>query len=430
MSALDKLRISLERQRRAYERDGFPSIETRKSRIERLICMIMDNTSSLSNAMQADYYCKPTHQYLLDINAALSALRHNKKQMVRWLNQDRHWMELSAILGRGEVVCYQPKGVVAVIWAWSFPLGFLCGSISAIYAAGNRCMIRLPEEMPETSMLIQQLIGQYFDAEELIAVSGESVTEERFASLPFNHILFSGQSVAGKSVMRSASANLAPCTAVFEAKSPVIIGKNANIRKAARSIISKKMIYAGQMSDSPDYVFVSEGWLNDFIAEVERAFQASYPSIADNPYYCSIINKYHYERISSYLDDVREKGGEIWNIVRSYEPGTRLVESRKIPLTLIINPSDNMKLMQEEILGPLLAVKSYRHIDDAIEYIASHPRPLSLYCYGNDDSELERVMSKTSSGGVIINDALRGGGCRQSAINNFKSFSHSRFICR
>lgn len=444
MYTANDIQVLLKRQNLACARDGIPSITCREDRIRRAIRLIADNRNSLCEAMQADFHCRAIQQSLMtDILASLASLDYAHRNIKKWIKpESRRTTFPLGMLGARAQVMYQPKGVVGAISTWNFPVWVPFSSLGSIFAAGNRCMIKVSECTPETSLLLQRLVGQYFDEEELVVITGDSSVAEIFASMPFDHLLFTGSTAIGKKVMKAAADNLVPVTLELGGKSPVVIGKNADIKKVAMSLVRGKMMNAGQVCLSPDYVFVRESWLNDLIAEMERSFEACYPEIVNNPEYCSIINTTHYDRLTSYLDDAKTKQGEIWPVARKNENHPALKSSRKLPLTLVINPTDDMKIMQEEIFGPLLPVKSYRHIDEAIEYIAGHPKPLALYYYGDDQHELQRVLSKTSSGGVTINDVIQHVGCDDlpfggigasgmgsyHGVEGFRNFSHARSV--
>jgi coniferyl-aldehyde dehydrogenase len=304
-------------------------------------------------------------------------------------------------------------------------------------------MLKLSEFTPHTSDLLQQLIEKYFDPEELTAVTGEQDVGTAFSALPFDHILFTGATSVGKHILRAAADNLVPVTLELGGKSPVVVGRDADLKKAAKAIAIGKALNMGQVCLSPDYILVHHLAMNELIAELENAFAELFPTIRDNPDYTSIINARHHARLQSYIDDAKAQEGEVRVVNPANESFAMQKDGiHKIPPTLIVEPKESMKVMQEEIFGPLLPMRSYQHIDDAIDYINAHPRPLALYIFSDDAREKERVLSRTISGGVTVNDVIQHVSCEDMpfggvgasgmgnyhGIEGFKTFSHARSV--
>ena len=444
-TSIEQLPVLLDRQRRAFEREAVVSAEARIDRINRVISLLVDNQTRLCEATSTDFGHRSQHQArMADVFGSLASLKYAKKNVHRWMKPEkRHVDPPLNILGAKAAVHYQPKGVVGAIATWNFPVWVPMSPLGAIFAAGNRCMLKLSEFTPHTSALLQQLISQYFDPEELVAVTGEQDVGSAFAALPFDHILFTGATSVGKHILRAAADNLTPVTLELGGKSPVVIGRNADLKKAANAIANGKALNMGQVCLSPDYIFVQSNSLNEFIAELENAFSELFPTIRDNADYTSIINARHHARLQSYIDDVKAQEGEVRVINPAKESFAMQKDGiNKIPPTLVINPTDAMKIMQEEVFGPILPIKSYNHIDDAIDYINAHARPLGLYLFSDEARERERVLSRTISGGVTINDVMQHvscedlpfGGIGASGMGNyhgpegFKTFSHVRSV--
>lgn len=444
-TAVEQLPILLDRQRRAFERYPVVDAATRMDRIDRAIALLVENQFALCEATSADFGQRSLHQArMADIFGALNSLKYAKKNVQRWMRPEkRHVDPPLNLLGAKAAIHYQPKGVVGAIATWNFPVWVPMSPLGAIFAAGNRCMLKLSEFTPQTSALLQQLISQYFDPEELVAVTGEQDVGAAFAALPFDHMLFTGATSVGKHILRAAADNLVPVTLELGGKSPVVVGRNADLKKAAQAIVTGKALNMGQVCLSPDYVLVHHLSMNELIAEIERAFTALFPIIRDNTDYTSIINARHHARLQSYIDDAKAQEGEIRVINPANESfALQRDGTHKMPPTLIIEPKETMKVMQEEIFGPLLPMKSYQHIDDAIDYINAHPRPLALYLFSQDEREKERVLSRTISGGVTVNDVIQHVSCEDlpfggigasgmgnyHGIEGFKTFSHARSV--
>ncbi|MCB1616690.1 MAG: coniferyl aldehyde dehydrogenase [Pseudomonadales bacterium] len=434
----------LQRQKRAFERARYPALNVRKNRLSRVIALLVDNQCVLCDAMDADFSGRSTHQSrMADIYGAVEPLKYALKHVGRWMKDEPRKVQAPLnLLGAKARVKYQPKGVVGAISTWNFPVWVPMSPLSGIFAAGNNCMLKLSEFTPETSSLLAGLIGQYFDEEELVAINGGQEIAEGFAHLPFDHLLFTGSTSVGKKVMRAASENLVPVTLELGGKSPVIVGKNAKLAKVAESLVLGKSLNVGQVCLSPDYIFVKNDSLNELIAELEKAVSRYFPSLLSNCDYSSIINERHYQRLLAYISEARNAGGEIWEINPANENFAFQDGSFKIPPTLIINPEDSWKVMQEEIFGPVIPVKTYAHLDEVTEFINNRPRPLALYFFGSDKQQLEHLLNQTLSGGVTINDVIQHvscedlpfGGVGASGMGNyhgfdgFKTFSHTRSV--
>lgn len=442
---IEQLPVLLARQRRAFEASPVVSLAQRVDRIDRVIALLVDNETRLCEATSVDFGHRSPHQArMADIFGALGSLKYAKKNVKQWMKPEKRKVDPPLnLLGAKAAIHYQPKGVVGAIATWNFPVWVPMSPLGAIFAAGNRCMIKMSEFTPHTSELLQQLIAQYFDEEELVAVTGEQEVGAAFAGLPFDHLLFTGATGVAKHILHACADNLVPATLELGGKSPVVVGRHTDIKKAAKAITIGKSLNMGQVCLSPDYVFVHANDLNEFIAEVENSFSEQFPTILNNPDYTSVINQRHYQRLRGYISDARDKGGEIREVNPAKENFANQAEGvHKLPPTLFIEPSDEMRVMQEELFGPLLPIKSYQHIDEVIEYINAHPRPLGLYLFTDNAQERERVLSRTISGGVTVNDVIQHiscedmpfGGIGASGMGNyhgpegFKTFSHARSV--
>jgi coniferyl-aldehyde dehydrogenase len=313
--------------------------------------------------------------------------------------------------------------------------------LAGVLAAGNRAMIKPSETTPATSELLGQMIASAFDESEIAVVTGGPEVGQAFSSLPFDHLVFTGATSIGRHVMRAAAENLVPVTLELGGKSPVVIGRSADMSVAAARIMNGKTLNAGQICLAPDYVLAPADRLPDFVAAAKTSVRQMFPSIRESPDYTAIVTDRHYARLMDYLDDARAKGAEIVEI----NPGAedlRQQPHRRIAPTLILNPTDDMKVMQEEIFGPLLPVKGYRDVQEAVDYINAHDRPLGLYYFGSDAAERDRVLDGTTSGGVTVNDVvmhvaqeeLPFGGIGPAGMgayhghDGFREFSHRKSI--
>lgn len=286
-------------------------------------------------------------------------------------------------------------------------------------------------------------MGKYFREDEIAVVTGGPDVGKAFTELPFDHLIFTGATGVGRHVMRAAADNLTPVTLELGGKSPTIVGRSADQKKAADRIALGKMMNAGQICLAPDYLMVAREQEPGLIGALKESVSALYPTLLDNDDYTSVVNARNAERLRGYLDDARAKGAELIEVNPAAEDFAGS-NGNKMPLTILRNVTDDMAVMQEEIFGPLLPIKTYDHIDEAIDYVNAHGRPLGLYYFGQDAAEEEAVLSRTISGGVTVNDVvfhnamedLPFGGIGPSGMGNyhgidgFRTFSHARAVYR
>ncbi len=402
-----RMRALLEAQRAAQLKAGAPSAALRRGRIDRCIRLLQTHKDEIAQAMNADFGARsPDMSLLTDIAGSIGPLKNARDNLERWMKTEKRKVEAPlGLLGAKAEVRFQPKGVIGVISPWNFPIQLTFGPLAGVLAAGNRCLIKPSELTPATSDLMARLIDQYFDETEIAVITGGPDVGAAFAGLPFDHLLFTGGTSIAYHVMRAAAENLTPLTLELGGKSPVIVSRSADMGKAAARIMAGKTMNAGQICLAPDYTFVPAESREAFVDAAKASVAKMYPKIKDNPDYTSIINQRHYDRIRGLVDDARAKGANVIEINPANEDFSQQ-EHRRIPPTLILDATDDMKVMQEEIFGPVMPVKTYAGAEDAIAYINDHPRPLGLYYFGEDAGEKDKVLNETVSGGVTVNDVI------------------------
>ncbi|RAK61937.1 coniferyl aldehyde dehydrogenase [Phenylobacterium kunshanense] len=434
----------LARQKAAHIRDGAPSAEQRIDRIDRCIKLLIDNRTAIEDALNADFGSRSRETTgVTDVAGSIGPLKHAKENLRKWMRTEKRKTTpaILGLFGAKAEVRYQPKGVVGVISPWNFPVNLTFAPLAGILAAGNRAMIKPSEFTPATSELMKTMFASAFSEEEIAVVTGGPEIGQAFAALPFDHMIFTGATSIARHVMRAAAENLVPLTLELGGKSPVILGKSADVSVAAARVMAGKTLNAGQICLAPDYVLAPHDRMDSFVEAARASVAKMYPTIKDNPDYTSIVAQRHYDRITGYIEDARAKGAKV---VELSPPGEdfRQQEHRKIPPTLILEPTDEMKVMQEEIFGPVLPVKSYRTLDEAVAYVNAHDRPLGLYYFGADAAEQEKVLNATTSGGVTVNDVifhvaqeeLPFGGIGPAGMGSyhghdgFKEFSHRKAV--
>jgi len=434
----------LAKQKAAHLRDGAPSPEKRIERLDRCVGLLVDHRAEIEEALNQDFGARSREATAFtDVASSIGPLQHAKANLKPWMKTERRKTSpaLLALFGAKAEVRYQPKGVVGVISPWNFPVNLTFTPLAGILAAGNRVMIKPSEYTPATSELMARMFGGAFSDEEIAVVTGGPEVGQAFAGLAFDHLLFTGATGIARHVMKAAAENLTPLTLELGGKSPVIIGRSADMPTAAARIMNGKTLNAGQICLAPDYVLAPKEKLESFVGEARSAVTRMFPTIKDNPDYTAIIAQRHYDRIMGHIDDARAKGARIVELNTDGEDLSQQ-EHRKIAPTLIIDPTDDMTVMQEEIFGPVLPVKTYEGVDEAVAYVNAHDRPLGLYYFGDDAAEREKVLTGTTSGGVTVNDVvfhvaqeeLPFGGIGPSGMGSyhghdgFLEFSHRKAI--
>jgi coniferyl-aldehyde dehydrogenase len=441
-----RMRTVLDVQRRAQLRHGPPSAAVRKERLTRCINLLLTHQDDLVAAIQQDFGTRSRDMTMLtDVAAAIGPLKQARAELDHWMKPQKRKVTPAAlgVLGARAEVRYQPKGVVGVISPWNFPVQLAMDAIAGAFAAGNRVMLKPSEYTPATSALLAQIIDLYFDEDEIAVVVGGADVGAAFAGLPFDHLIFTGATSVGRHVMRAAAENLTPVTLELGGKSPVVVGRSADLTKTAARVMAGKIMNAGQVCLAPDYVLVPRESTDGFVNAARDAVKTMFPTIKDNGDYTAMVNQRHYDRVRGLISDAQAKGARVVELNPANEDFSQQ-EHRKIPPTLILDATDDMAVMQEEIFGPVMPVRSYTAFDDTIAEINARPRPLALYYFGDDSAESEALLARTTSGGVTINDVifhfsmddLPFGGVGPSGIGayhgrrGFQEFSHEKAVYR
>ena len=396
---IDQLQAAFQRQRSAFAGNPLPSLEQRRQWLKALLELLRSEQQALIDAISADFSNRSADETLLaEIMPSLHGIHYASRRLGKWMKPSRRQVGL-AFQPASARVLYQPLGVVGVIVPWNYPLYLAIGPLVGALAAGNRVMIKMSESTPATSQLVKDLLARIFP-EDLVSVAlGEAEVGMAFSKLPFDHLLFTGATSIGRHVMRAAAENLTPVTLELGGKSPAIVSADVPLEHAAERIAFGKTLNAGQTCVAPDYVLVPRDRVDGFVSAYRDVVQRFYPQLKDNPDYTAIINERQLARLNGYLQDAQAKGARIVPIYPE-------AQGRRLPQSLVLDVNDDMKLMQDEIFGPLLPVVPYERLDDAFAYVNARPRPLALYYFGYDKREQQRVLHETHSGGVCLNDTL------------------------
>lgn len=429
----------LQTMKRAHLVNGPADVKLRQDRLMRCIKLIRTNQQRFTDAINADFGRRSAYQsQSSDLVNTIKMLQHAHDNVASWMKTTE--VEAPQV-GMQTRIQHQPLGVVGVISPWNFPVNLAFGPIAGIFAAGNTAILKPSELTPQTSALLAELIGAAFGPDELQVVLGDAQVGKMFSALPFDHLVFTGSTAVGKHVMRAAAENLVPVTLELGGKSPVMIDTDAELTEAVAKVLAVKTFNVGQICLSPDYVLLPENKLSDFVEGAKTYINHAFPCMQNNADYTSIVNDKHYQRLLGLLRDAQHKGAQIISLAPQGEAPYN-DENRTIAPHLVINVTDQMAIMQEEIFGPLLPIKTYSERLDAIAYINANARPLAAYYFGNNPVNQQYFADHTTSGGLVINDVMTHvsidnlpfGGVGYSGMgayhgeHGFKQFSHAKAV--
>lgn len=437
-------RLLLNAQRSAFFVEGVATSRARQERLTRAIDLLVSHEAEFCEALAVDFGQRPAGlTRFLDIFPAVHALKFARKNVERWMRPQRCALGFPNLApGASARILYQPLGVVGIVSPWNFPVNLTFGPLAGILAAGNRCLIKPSELVPQTSELLRGLVAKFFDPLEVAVVTGGPDVAESFSRLPFDHLLFTGSTQVGRRVMAAAAEHLVPVTLELGGKCPVIIGRTANLSRAVDRIMLGKLANAGQICLAPDYVYVPRESLDRFVAEAREWTRRAYPDITSNADYTSIVSARHLQRAEELLADARAHGAEIIGL--SEPKPSRKGNAKVLAPSLILRATRDTRIMREEIFAPLLPVLPYDELDAVILDIQRGERPLALYYFGSDTAEERKILDRTLSGGVTLNDIawhffaeeLPFGGVGASGVgayhgeHGFRRFSHARAVFR
>ena len=397
----------LKLQREHFLKEGPPSYELRIDRLKRVKDIVIQNKERITEALNTDFGARsPSQSLISDVYAVLPPFTYAKKHLKSWMKDEKRKSNFPfGLMGAKSYIHREPLGSIGMISPWNFPIYLSLAPLAGIFSAGNQVMHKPSEFTPITSELLKEICDSAFDETEFATFLGGPDVGAAFTQLKFDHLLFTGSGNIGKHVMRAASENLVPVTLELGGKSPVIVSDSSNIDITARRVMFNKTLNAGQICLAPDYVYVHETEKDNFVEACKDQVNNFYSDLKYNPDYTSVINQKHYDRLNGLLSDAKDHGAELVEINPADEDFTQQ-ESHKIPPTLVLNPTDEMQIMKEEIFGPLLPIKTYKDIREPINYINKNDKPLGLYYFGNNKNEEAKVLNSTSSGGVTVNDIM------------------------
>lgn len=429
----------LQKQRLAFEKDRNPSPASRIAKLKALAKALQDNRPKIIAALNRDFGHRPTEvTRIAEIGASVGHIEYAVKHLHGWMRPRRRGTSMWFLPGSNRIEP-QPLGVVGIMAPWNYPINLAVAPLVSALAAGNRAMIKMSEYTPASTRVLQEILAPLFDESEVAVFGGDARDSSAFSALPFDHLLFTGSTHVGRMVAAAAAPNLTPLTLELGGKSPVIIDDDYSIKEAASRILWGKTFNSGQTCVAPDYILLPKGKLNDFVIEMSRHYRAQFPNGAASDDYTSVIDQRNYDRLNALLETAQAGGTK----AVAMEPHSdALAAKRKFPMTLLLNPSFDSRVMREEIFGPVLPVIEVDSVDEAIQQINAGDRPLALYFFGHSERNQEKVLKGTHAGGVTINDVMLQylqvsqpfGGVGASGygsyhgLEGFETFSHLKSV--
>jgi len=433
----------LHRQRASFIAELPVMAKARQDRLKRAIDLVIAHKDRLAAALSEDFGHRSVAMSMMtDMMASVGPLKHAAKHLDQWMKPEKRGVRFPlGLLGAKARVEYQPKGVVGIISPWNFPVNLTFAPLAGVLAAGNRAMIKPSEYTPVTSELMKELIAAAFDETEVAVVTGGPELGKAFSELPFDHLVFTGGTAIGRHVMAAAAKNLVPLTLELGGKSPTIVSRSADVARTTQRIALGKMMNAGQICLAPDYLLVPKEDEAKVVEGLKTAVATMYPTLLANDDYTSVMGARHRERLEAHVADATAKGARV-TVVNPANEDFSQQNTNKMPLHILQDVTDDMTVMQDEIFGPLLPIKTYGKVTEAIDYVNAHDRPLGLYWFGEDAAEQRTVLDRTISGGVTVNDVLFHvsmedlpfGGVGPSGmgsyhgLDGFRAFSHAKAI--
>lgn len=429
----------LARQKAAYRRMPFPTAEERIDRLNRLRKVLVKYTEEICQAISDDFGNRSVHETKIgEILTCLEHIKYSVKHVNGWMKPSKRHINALHMPAKGWVQ-YQPLGVVGIMAPWNYPLVLSVGPLICALTAGNHAMLKISSSSPRFGKVLERALAEAFSEDVVAVINGGGVISDAFCRMPFDQITFTGSPSVGKTVMAAAAENLVPVLLELGGKSPAVVHSSMDLKDVSERLTMGKFWNAGQTCVAPDYVFVPRGRTAELIEGMRHHISNFYPTLRDNKDFTSIINDRQYNRLQGWLEDAAAKGATITVINPANE---NLDGTRKIAPTLISNVTEDMKVAQEEIFGPILVVREYDSMPQVVEHINDRPRPLAMYYFDYDQDRAERLSRQTHSGHFGINavithvaqDDLPFGGVGNSGMGKyhghegFLTMSHARSV--
>ena len=439
-AAIAELHEIVERQRAAFLRNPFPTLEERHALLGALIGMMMGHRQQIQEAMSSDFGVHPALAAdLIEVLGPVGRAAYAAGELERWMAPEPRHSE-PALFGSGRAyVQPQPKGVIGNIVPWNFPFDLSVGPLIEMLAAGNRVVIKPSEYTPACAELLQEMIRATFDRDQVDVVVGGLDLARAFTGVRWDHLLYTGSPAIGKEIAKAAAEQLVPVTLELGGKCPAILHEDSIDAESIKQVLGTKALKNGQMCISVDYCLVPRARLEEFAQLAADYVRESMPGYCESDGCTGIISSRHLERIERLLEEARDRGCDV-RVLEDTGPADP--DRRQLPISLVIDPPEDLALMQEEIFGPILPVKAYDELEQAIQYVNAGERPLALYVFAKDESVGQEVLRRTTSGGACVNSAAvhgalpslpfggsgQSGSGRHHGVEGFREFSNQRAV--
>jgi coniferyl-aldehyde dehydrogenase len=439
-AAIAELGEIVERQRAAFLADPFPSPEERQAHLQALAGMVFAHRTQIQEAMTADFGVHPTLATdLIEVLGVAGRAAYAAEHLHAWMGEEPRFVD-PALFGTGRAfVAPQPKGVVGNIVPWNFPFDLSVGPLVEMLAAGNRVVIKPSEYTPACAELLRDMVRATFDADRVDVVVGGLDLAKAFTGVRWDHLLYTGSPAIGREIARAAAEQLVPVTLELGGKCPAILADDSIDAESVKQVLGTKALKNGQMCITVDYCLVPRDKLEEFASLAADHVRDSMPGFCESESCTGIITQRHLDRIERLLDDARERGCDVRLLEESGEADP---DKRQLPMSLVMDPPDDLPLMQEEIFGPILPVKAYDDLDEAIGHVNAGERPLALYVFAKDEAVADDVLRRTTSGGACVNAAAvhgalpslpfggigQSGSGRHHGVEGFREFSNLRGV--
>jgi coniferyl-aldehyde dehydrogenase len=438
--AIVDLHEAVERQRAAFLADPFPSLEERQELLGALAGMLMSHRAQIQDALRSDFGTHPpTAADLIEVLGPAGRAVYAAEHLQAWMAPEERPAE-PALYGSGRAfVQPQPKGVVGNIVPWNFPFDLSVGPLIEMLAAGNRVVIKPSEYTPVCGELLREMVHATFDRDRVDVVIGGLDLARAFTRVRWDHLLYTGSPAVGREIAKAAAEQLVPVTLELGGKCPAILTDDSVDAESVKQLLGTKALKNGQMCVSVDYCLVPRDRVEDFASLAAEYVRESMPGYCESDGCTGMISTRHLERIQGMLEDARARGCDVRVLEEAGDPDP---ETRRLPISLVLDPPEDLALMQEEIFGPILPVKAYDTLDEAIDHVNAGERPLALYVFAKDDAAADEVLRRTTSGGACVNCAAvhgalaslpfggvgQSGSGRHHGIEGFREFSNPRGV--
>jgi coniferyl-aldehyde dehydrogenase len=439
-AAIEELHEIVARQRAAFLADPFPSLEERQALLVALAGMVMSHRAEIEEAMSADFAVHPTLATdLIEILGVAGRAAYAAEHLEQWMAPEERRSD-PALYGTGRAfVLPQPKGVVGNISPWNFPFDLSVGPLVEMLAAGNRVVLKPSEHTPACSQVLRDMVRATFDNDRVDVAVGGLDLAKAFTNVRWDHLLYTGSPSIGREIAKAAAEQLVPVTLELGGKCPAILADDSIDAESVKQILGTKALKNGQMCISVDYCLVPRERMDDFADLAAEHMRENMPEFHSSESNTGIITDRHLSRIENLIEEAKERGCDVRALE---ETGESDPDRRQLPMSIVLDPPEDLALMQEEIFGPILPVKAYDELDEAIAYVNAGERPLALYVFSKDAEEADDLLRRTTSGGACVNAAAvhgalpslpfggigQSGSGRHHGVEGFREFSNPRGV--